>query len=153
MCKSVRLPTWAGVEVPSGGGAAPPVRTSLVLLSIPGVPAAHHLTGVVRVAVELRLHLGPGGEAQVHVTKPSGVKTMKTRRRLREGRDSRQRVVGLRALWLHLVNWTGDTRFGSAGRLHFTAFIGAQSSFWELLVLSHGAWRPFLPLHARYVAM
>lgn len=33
--------------------------TSLILISIPGIPASHHLTWVVRVLMELVLHFSP----------------------------------------------------------------------------------------------
>ena len=36
------------------------VHTCLVLVSIPGVPAAHHLTGEVLVNMEFTLYLSPG---------------------------------------------------------------------------------------------
>lgn len=40
-----------------------PPLTRLVLVSVPGVPASNHLTGVILVLVEPVLHLGPTGEA------------------------------------------------------------------------------------------
>lgn len=38
--------------------------TGLILLPVPGVPAADHLTGVVLVLVQLVLHLGPETNAK-----------------------------------------------------------------------------------------